>query len=139
MKTELMWKLINIANIQDETGSIHIAEFGKDFNFKAERFFYLSQIGKGEIRGDHAHLELNQFITCVAGGFDIELDDGKNKEIINMSNNGQSLFVDGLVWRTMTNFSSDAVMLVLCDKVYAQDIVIRNYDKFLMEVKKNDG
>jgi dTDP-4-dehydrorhamnose 3,5-epimerase-like enzyme len=133
-----MWKLTKIANFQDETGSIHIAEFGKHFNFKAERFFYLSQIGDGETRGDHAHLDLNQLITCVAGSFEIELDDGENKEIIHMSNNGQSLFVDGLVWRTMTNFSSDAVMLVLCDKIYAQDVVLRDYDKFLIEVKKND-
>jgi len=131
-----MWKLINIANIQDKTGAIHIAESGKHFNFKAERFFYLSHIGKGETRGDHAHLELNQFITCVAGCFDIELDDGHNKEIIHMSSNGQSLFVDGLVWRKMTNFSSDAVMLVLCDKVYAEDTVLRNYDEFLMKVKR---
>jgi dTDP-4-dehydrorhamnose 3,5-epimerase-like enzyme len=131
-----MWKLINIANIQDETGSIHIAEFGKHFSFKAERFFYLSNIKQKEMRGNHAHIELNQFITCVAGCFDIELDDGENKEIIRMSNNGESLFVDGLVWRTMTNFSPDAVMLVLCDKVYSEDVVLRDYDEFLMEVKR---
>jgi dTDP-4-dehydrorhamnose 3,5-epimerase-like enzyme len=133
-----MWELIDISNIQDETGSIHIAEFDRHFDFKAERFFYLSQIHPGEVRGNHAHLELKQFITCVAGCFDIELDDGKNKKIIRMSTNNQSLFVDGLVWRKMSNFSPDAVMLVLCDKVYSEDVVLRDYDEFLMEVKEND-
>jgi dTDP-4-dehydrorhamnose 3,5-epimerase-like enzyme len=136
MSKSPMWKLVDTANIQDERGSIHIAEFGKHFDFKVERFFYLSNIAKGESRGDHAHLILNQFITCVSGSFDIELDDGKEKEIIHMCNDNKALLVDGLVWRTMNNFTQEAVMLVLCDKVYDQDIVIRDYDEFLMKVKR---
>ena len=132
------WKLIDIDNIEENTGSIHIAEFGKHFSFKVERIFYLSNIVRGEIRGEHAHLTLNQFIKCVAGSFDIELDNGCQVEKIHMTVRSPGLFVDGLVWRTMSNFSKDAVMLVLCDKVYEQDTVIRDYDAFLMEANKNN-
>jgi dTDP-4-dehydrorhamnose 3,5-epimerase-like enzyme len=133
------WKIIAIDHIQDERGNLSVAEFGKQFNFKIQRIFYLSNIDKKEQRGNHAHEELNQFILCVSGSFDIELDNGELKETYNMSNNGKGLFVDGLVWRTMSNFTSDAVMLVLCDRIYHDDRVIRDYNEFLVKIKENNG
>ena len=132
------WSLIPIDHIKDARGSLAVAEFGKHFDFRVERIFYLSNIGRNEERGDHAHEDLNQFILCVAGSFDIELDNGTLKNTYTMSNNGHGLFVEGLVWRTMTNFTNDAVMAVLCDRVYSDDIVIRDYNIFLAKVKEND-
>ncbi len=132
------WALTSIDHIQDDRGNLSVAEFGKHFDFRIERIFYLSNIGQNEQRGNHAHEELNQFILCVSGSFDIELDNGKFKNNYTMSNNGTGLFVDGLVWRTMTNFTSDAVMIVLCDRVYNDDIVIRDYEEYLTKVEEND-
>lgn len=134
--TSSNWNLVNIDHIQDERGCLSVAELGKHFSFRAERIFYLSNIEANEIRGDHAHENLNQFILCVAGSFDIELDNGKCKNNYTMTNNGCGLFVEGLVWRTMTNFSSDAVMAVLCDRIYSEDLVIRDYNLFLDKLKK---
>lgn len=132
------WDLIPIDHIQDARGSLSVAEFGKHFDFRVERIFYLSNIERNEKRGDHAHENLNQFILCVSGSFDIELDNGMLKDTYTMSNNGCGLFVEGLVWRTMTNFTSDAVMAVLCDRVYSDDLVIRDYRVFLAKVKENN-
>ncbi len=133
------WKLISIDHIQDERGNLSVAEFGKHFDFKVERIFYLSNISKGEQRGDHAHEQLNQFILCVSGSFDIILDDGAVKENYRMSNNGKGLYVDGLVWRTMRDFTSDAVMIVLCDRIYQDDRVIRDYNEFLVKIKEKNN
>jgi dTDP-4-dehydrorhamnose 3,5-epimerase-like enzyme len=132
------WSVAVIDHIQDDRGTLSVAEFGKHFDFKIERIFYLSNIGKDEQRGDHAHEQLNQFILCVAGSFDIVLDNGKIKENYSMSNNGKGLFVDGLVWRTMSNFTSDAVMVVLCDRIYHDDRVIRDYDEFLVKIAEKN-
>jgi hypothetical protein len=128
------WEFVNIDNIHDESGTLSVAEFEKHFNFEAKRIFYLSNIKKGEIRGEHAHEVLSQFVLCLAGCFDIELDNGNQKENYTLSNDGVGILLDGLVWRTMSNFSEDSVMLVLCDRVYKQDIVIRSYDDFLKKV-----
>lgn len=133
-KVKKSWDLTSINHFHDERGNLSVAEFGLHFDFKVERLFYLSNIVKESQRGCHAHEELKQFIICVSGSFDIELDNGKEKSIIKLSNNGYGLFVDGLVWRTMYNFTHDAVMIVLCDRVYTDDIVIRNYDDFLKRV-----
>jgi len=132
------WALTSIDHIQDERGNLSVAEFGKHFDFKIERMFYLSNIGQNEQRGNHAHEKLNQFILCVSGSFDIELDNGKLKKTFTMSNNGIGLFVNGLVWRTMDNFTSDAVMVVLCDRIYSNDVVIRDYKEFLTKVEERN-
>jgi hypothetical protein len=81
-------------------------------------------------RGEHAHLELNQFMLCLAGSFDIELDNGFKKQKITMTNDSKALIVRDLVWREMTNFTPNAVMLVLNDRVYSEDVVIRKYSVF---------
>ena len=47
-----------------------------------------------------------------------------------MTSNDFSLYLDGKVWRTMAKFSQDAVVLVLCDKEYELDRVVRDYDEF---------
>lgn len=124
------WVKTEMDHFYDHRGSLSVAELGKHFDFQVERIFYLTNVTQDEMRGDHAHLDLKQFVICVAGSFKIELDDTSKIEVIEMSNNGCGLFIDGLVWRKMWDFSADAVMLVLCDRVYSQDKVIRDYTEF---------
>jgi dTDP-4-dehydrorhamnose 3,5-epimerase-like enzyme len=130
------WRIDSIDRFKDTRGTLSVAEFGSHYDFRVERIFYLSDIDNDDIRGQHAHEELKQFVICVSGSFDISLDNGKIKETLTMSDDGKGLFLDGLVWREMTNFTENTVMLVLCDRVYKNDRVIRNYSEFLTEVKE---
>ena len=124
------WDVKEISSFPDERGNINIAELNKDFDFDVKRIYYLTGMDMSTKRGEHAHLELNQFMLCLAGSFEISLDNGFVKEAFIMKNNSKALLVGNLVWREMTNFSSDAVMLVLNDRVYSEDIVIRDYSEF---------
>ena len=40
------------------------------------------------------------------------------------------------MWREMKDFSSDCVLVVLASEHYDESDYIRDYDKFLKEVKK---
>jgi hypothetical protein len=124
------WNIVEISSFPDDRGNINIAEFDKDFNFDVKRIYYLTGMSEETKRGEHAHLELNQFMLCLAGSFDIELDNGFKKQKIKMTNNSKALIVRDLVWREMTNFTPNAVMLVLNDRVYSEDVVIRKYSVF---------
>jgi hypothetical protein len=124
------WNIVEISSFPDDRGNINIAEFDKDFNFDVKRIYYLTGMSEETKRGEHAHLELNQFMLCLAGSFDIELDNGFKKQKITMRNNSKALIVRDLVWREMTNFTPNAVMLVLNDRVYSEDVVIRKYSVF---------
>ena len=61
-----------------------------------------------------------------------------NNEIITLNNPNQGLYISGLIWRKMINFSPDCVLLVLADDFYNESDYIRNYDEFLKVVKSNE-
>jgi len=112
------WNIVEISSFPDDRGNINIAEFDKDFNFDVKRIYYLTGMSEETKRGEHAHLELNQFMLCLAGSFDIELDNGFKKQKIKMTNNSKALIVRDLVWREMTNFTPNAVMLGLNSAIF---------------------
>ncbi|MGV2840941.1 sugar 3,4-ketoisomerase [Vibrio cyclitrophicus] len=135
MKKQKLWKYIKLDRVQDSRGTITIGELDKHFDFEIKRFFILSENLENKTRGEHAHYELEQIILCTSGSFTIELFDGELFDKIEMKAGGDAIYVPGLVWRKMYNFSDDAVMLVLCDRIYAEDRVIRSYEDFMDEVK----
>ncbi|MBL0558435.1 sugar 3,4-ketoisomerase [Aeromonas caviae] len=131
MNNYLNWECIPLDYIQDQRGSIAIAEKGRHFDFDVRRIFFLSGIDSVQERGHHAHVELRQLIFATSGSFFIDLDDGSEHVTFKIEAGGFGLLVNGLVWRTMRGFSADAVMMVLCDRIYAEDQVIREYQEFL--------
>ena len=117
--------------VEEPTGQLGVLEFPADFDFEVRRVFYLRGIASGATRGAHAHRELTQVLACLNGSVDIDLDSGSETARIRLAADGGSLLLDGRAWRVMTNFSSDAVLMVLCDRDYAQDEVVRDHAEFL--------
>lgn len=133
MKNKHSWFKVPLDHVQDPRGCISIVEKGRHFDFDVRRVFFLSNIESGQQRGHHAHQELQQIIFATSGSFLIDLDDGHDVETYRIEADSFGLFVNGPVWRVMRDFSPGAVMMVLCDRVYSEDKVIRNYDEFLRE------
>ena len=129
----LAWEFIGYPKIKEDTGTLNVIEFGKEIDFLIKRVFFLTNIDINSARGFHAHEELNQFLFCVNGSFNIVLDNGHEKVTYNLTPDSPGLFVDGKVWREMNSFSEGSVMVVLCDREYRYDAVVRDYDEF----KKN--
>lgn len=132
---KLAWKFIKYSCIEEPTGCLSVIEYGKELDFVVKRVFFLRDIEIGAARGFHAHEELKQFIICAQGSFTINLDNGENKYSYTLTPNSPGIRVDGKVWREMESFSSDSVMIVLCDREYRFDSVVRDYSDF----KKNIG
>ena len=131
----LAWELRKFPVISDGTGELGVVELAKEFDFNVKRVFFLRNVECGEERGFHSHKELRQLIFCLTGSFVIKLDNGKEVEEILMKANETSLFLDGRVWREMHSFTENTVMMVLCDREYRFDEVIRNYDKFKQNIR----
>lgn len=127
---EKNWYEIAIDHIRDARGKISIAEKGKHFDFDIRRVFFLTDVEKDQERGHHAHEDLKQIIFATSGSFVIDLDDGNEFASFKLSAGGCGLFVNGPVWRVMREFSADAVMMVLCDRIYSDDRVLRDYNEF---------
>ena len=82
-------------------------------------------------RGDHAHEVLQQVLYCASGRclIDLEARDGTTATF-ELAQGGPGLFLNGPVWRTMHHFAPNTALIVLCDREYALDTVVRNRAEF---------
>lgn len=121
----------------DERGQLVALEEGKEIPFAIKRVYYIYGTGEGVERGFHAHKELKQLLICVHGSCIITLDDGKEKENVVLDKPYEGIFIQSNIWRVMSNFSPDAVLLVLASEIYNEADYIRDYNVFLEYVNNN--
>lgn len=115
----------------DRKGNLSVVENGKDVPFEVRRVYYLYDVPGGESRGGHAHKALRQLIVAVSGSFSVTLDDGKDKKTFVLNRPYQGLLVAPGIWRTLDDFSSGSVCLVLASEKYDEGDYIREYEEFL--------
>lgn len=115
----------------DRKGNLSVVENGKDVPFEVRRVYYLYDVPGGESRGGHAHKALRQLIVAVSGSFSVTLDDGKDKKTFVLNHPYQGLLVAPGIWRTLDDFSSGSVCLVLASEKYDEGDYIREYEEFL--------
>jgi hypothetical protein len=132
---ELAWRLVQLPKITDTRGNLTVVEGATHIDFEIARVYYLYDVPGGSERAGHAHKALKQLIIPVAGSFDVNLEDGFNKQTIAMNRADVGLLISSMVWRTITNFSSGAVCLSLASMRYDEADYYRSYDEFLANVK----
>ena len=129
------YNLVDFKTLGDNRGSLIAIEEGYNTPFQIRRVYYIFDTKEGVKRGFHAHINLKQMCIAVKGSCTFTLDDGKKREEIKLTNPNQGLLIEGLIWREMKDFSSDCVLVVLASEHYDESDYIRDYDKFLEEVK----
>lgn len=122
--------ILPLIKIHSRAGNITIVEGKKNVPFDVKRIYYLYDIPSGEIRGGHAHKELHQLLVCISGSFNVLLDDGINKKIINLNRPDYGLLIVPGIWRELMEFSSGAICLVLASLKYEESDYWRNYTDF---------
>jgi hypothetical protein len=124
-------KLIHFNKIEDPRGSLTAIEAGHDIPFAIKRAYYLYDVPSGAVRAGHAHKALEQILLPTSGSFDVEVDDGKNKQRYHLNRPYIGLYLPNMVWRVLDNFSSGAVCFVLASQHYDESDYYRDYDSFL--------
>lgn len=130
-----MNRVIDLPKMFDPRGNLTVAEQFKNVPFGIKRVYWVYDVPGGESRGGHAHKECKEFIIAVSGSFHVTLDDGTDKKSYLLNHPYQGLLVDTGIWRTLDDFSSGAVCLVLASELYDESDYIRDYDEFLEYVK----
>lgn len=115
----------------DSRGSLLAIEGETDVPFAIARAYCVYGTQAGVDRGFHAHRDLTQLAVAVSGHCTMTLDDGRSRASVLLDDPSRGLLIRSMVWREMTDFSPDCVLLVLADRHYDEADYIRDYDTFL--------
>lgn len=129
-------KIISLQKMVDPRGNLSIAEGTKDIPFNISRVYWVYDVPGGENRGGHSHKHCREFIIAVSGSFTVTLDNGTEKESFLLNHPYQGLLVNTDTWRTLEDFSSGSVCLVLAEDPFDEDDYIREYDDYLKFIGK---
>jgi hypothetical protein len=127
--------LINFPKIIDPRGNLTVAEQKEHVPFDIQRVYWTYDVPSGESRGGHAHRECEEVIIAVSGSFDVTLDFGDHRQTYHLNHPYQGLYVGTGIWRTLDDFSSGAVCLVLASQLFDEEDYIREYDEYLEYIK----
>lgn len=115
----------------DERGSLVAIENFKDIPFEIKRVYYIFDTDNHVTRGKHAHKDLEQVIIAVSGSCKLKLTDGEHEQEFLLNQRDSGVYIGRMVWREMSEFSSDCVLLVLASDYYSENEYIRDYSKFI--------
>lgn len=131
------WNIIDIKKVTEEDGVLLVAEENNPIPFEVKRIFYVKNVIPGASRGNHATKKTKLILVPVAGSCKVHVDNGTIQEDILMDDDSKGLYIDEMVWRSMYDFSSDCVMLAICDQVFAPgDETYDDYKEFLLAIGK---
>lgn len=131
------YRLVDFEIKGDERGSLIAFEENHNVPFDIKRVYYIFDTKPNVVRGNHAHTSLEQVLVCTSGSCKIRVDDGNNQQVFLLDKLNQGLYIGGLIWREMYDFSSDCVLMVLASEYYDEGEYLREYDQFLKVAKTN--
>jgi carbonic anhydrase/acetyltransferase-like protein (isoleucine patch superfamily) len=117
--------------IEDIKGKLSFAEYGQFLPFVTHRYFLVYDVPSREVRGEHAHKELHEFLVCVRGSCAVYVDDGEHREEIVLDAPNVGLHLPPMTWTVQYKYSPDALLLVMASDIYDTDDYIRDYDGYL--------
>ena len=129
-----MAKIVNLPKIFDKRGSLSFIEGRNHLPFEIRRTYWIYDVPGGEVRGGHAYRENEEFVVALSGSFDVVLHNGVQQRRFSLNRSYYGLYIPKMTWRTLENFSTNALALVLSSTVYDPEDYIRTFDEFIAEM-----
>lgn len=123
-------RIISLPKIGDERGNLSIIEQIRQIPFAIKRVHWIYDVPGGIDRGGHAYKETEEFIVALSGSFDVAVDDGYSKNTYSLNRSYFGLYVPKGLWRTMTNFSTNSLALVLSSTEYDEHDYVSDYEEY---------
>ncbi len=121
--------------VSDPRGDLTVGEFESGFPFRPKRYFIISGVPSGEIRGEHAHKQCHQFLMCAYGQCSVTVDDGRSRLEVQLDKPSVGIYLPPMIWGRQWQYSADAALLVFASERYDPADYIREYDAFITMVR----
>ena len=123
-------ELINLPKLLDPRGNLSFIEEDTHLPFKIRRVYWIYDVPGGEQRGGHAFRETEELIVALSGSFDVVLDDESKEYRYSLNRSYYGIFVPKMMWRTMENFSTNSLALIIASTDYDGKDYIRDFEAF---------
>jgi dTDP-4-dehydrorhamnose 3,5-epimerase-like enzyme len=123
-------RIIGFPRIEDPRGNLTFVEGGNHIDYDIKRVYYLYDVPGGASRGGHAHRETHELLVAMSGSFTVVLDDGDVTQRFTLNRSWYGLYVPPMTWRSLEDFSSGSVCMVLASECYSEADYFREYADF---------
>jgi oxalate decarboxylase/phosphoglucose isomerase-like protein (cupin superfamily) len=126
-------QIIDLPKIMDPRGNLTFVEGGRHVPFRIRRAFWIYDVPGGEMRGEHAYRRNRELIIAVSGSFEVVVDDGAGATRYLLNRSYFGLYLPPLHWRSLVNFSTNSLCLILASEEYDEADYLRNHEEFRKE------
>ena len=123
--------IIELPKILDYRGNLSFFENDEQLPFSIKRVHWIYDVPGGEERGGLMYKETEEFVVAMSGSFEVVVDDGNNKQSFLLNRSYRGLYVPKGLWRSIDNFSTNSVALIVASTFYNPKDAVRDYQEFL--------
>lgn len=114
-----------------DNGNLIPIQFDSSLPFLPKRIFYVYGAPKNCKRGNHAHKNTEQILTCINGSCEIACKDGTSTSYFNLENPKESLYIPSGIWDEIIYLEENTILLVMSSTFYNRDDYIEDFDVFV--------
>ena len=114
----------------DRRGNLSFIEEDTILPFKIRRVYWIYDVPGGEKRGGHAYRSTEEFIIALSGSFDVIVNTGVEELRFPLNRSYYGIYIPPMHWRTLENFSTNSLALILSSNEYKDTIYLRDFDEF---------
>ncbi len=124
-------EIIDFPRIEDPRGNLSFLQYPDQVPFEIARAYWVYDVPGGAERHGHAFRRQEELIIALSGSFDVVLDRGNGVSRHHLSRSYYGVYVPPMTWRSLDNFSTNSVALILSSTEYAPSDYIEDYDDFV--------
>jgi hypothetical protein len=128
-------KLLHLPKLPDDRGNLSVIQENDHIPFKIKRVYWIYDVPGGEYRGSHAFKDTEEFIVAMSGSFDVILHNGIEEMRFSLNRSYYGLYIPNMTWRSLENFSTNSLALILASRLYREVDYIRDFNQFLSSIK----
>lgn len=122
-------RIVELSRHRHPNGSLTVVD-NADSMFPVRRVFYLYDVPGDSERGGHSHFKARELIIAASGSFDVTLTDGVDERKFSLNRPYKALYIPNGIWRSLDNFSSGSVSLVLTSELYSEEDYCRSMSRY---------
>ena len=127
--------IINLPKVVDKRGNLSFFQNNDQIPFEIKRTYWIYDVPGGEFRGGHAFKEQQEMIVALSGSFDVVLHDGIQEHKFTLNRSYYGLYIPNMIWRSLENFSTNSLALIVSDMEFRESDYIRDFSAFKKEKK----